>query len=132
MIVTGIVSGRENKPENLPSPRAAITAVGTTPAQPAIPAPSQEEVNERLREQRKWTEKDEQELGMIQLRLSHTLYSSCGLTSYCTWRNLEDQFGKPGAVRGHLQAPMSLMEYAHLTTPDKLHLADTPYIPPHH
>ena len=34
----GIVSGRKNKPENLPSPRAAIAAVGTTPAQPAIPA----------------------------------------------------------------------------------------------
>ena len=35
---------------------------------------------------------------MIQLRLSHTLYSLCGLTSYRTWRNLEDQFGKPGAA----------------------------------
>ena len=70
----------------------------TTPAQPAIPAPSQEEVNERLRKQREWMEKDEQALGMIQLRLSHTLYSLCGLTSYRTWRNLEDQFGKPGAV----------------------------------
>ena len=34
---------------------------------------------------------------MIQLWLSHTLYSSCGLTSYCTQRNLEDQFSKPGA-----------------------------------
>ena len=34
-------------------------------------------------------------------------------------------------VRGHLQAPMSLTEYVCLTTPDKLHLADTPYILPH-
>ena len=44
----GIVSGREAKPLDLPSPRAAIPATGTTPAQPAIPAPSQDEVNERL------------------------------------------------------------------------------------
>ena len=35
------------------------------------------------------------------------------------------------AVRGHLQAPTSPMEYVCLTTPDKLRLADTPYIPPH-
>ena len=34
-------------------------------------------------------------------------------------------------VRGHLRAPTSLTEYVHLTTLDKLHLADTPYIPPH-
>ena len=34
-------------------------------------------------------------------------------------------------VRGHLRAPTSLMEYVCLTTPDKLHLADTLYIPPH-
>ena len=34
-------------------------------------------------------------------------------------------------VRGHLRAPTSPTEYVHLTTPDKLHLADTPYIPPH-
>ena len=35
------------------------------------------------------------------------------------------------AVRGHLRAPTSLTEYVCLTTPDKLHLADTLYIPPH-
>ena len=35
---------------------------------------------------------------MIQLWLSHNLYSMCGLSSYCTWRNLEDHFGKPGAA----------------------------------
>ena len=40
--------------------------------------------------------------------------------------------GFDAVVRGHLRAPMSLMEYVRLTTPDTLHLADTPYIPPHH
>ena len=34
-------------------------------------------------------------------------------------------------VTGHLQAPISPMEFVRLTTPDKLHLADTLYIPPH-
>ena len=38
----------------------------------------------------------------------------------------------PHTVRGHLQAPTSQTEYVRLTTPDKLCLADTPYIPPHH
>ena len=34
-------------------------------------------------------------------------------------------------VRGHLRAPTSQTEYVCLTSPDKLRLADTPYIPPH-
>ena len=43
-------------------------------------------------------EKDDQALGMIQLWLSHSLYSLCGTTSWHTWKNLEEQFGKPGAA----------------------------------
>ena len=35
------------------------------------------------------------------------------------------------SVRGHLRAPTSPTEFVHLTTPDKLHLGDTLYIPPH-
>src|ERR1700684_1803870 len=35
---------------------------------------------------------------MIQLRLSHNLHSSIGISAYRTWRNLEDQFGTPGAA----------------------------------
>ena len=94
----GIVSGRESRPSDLPSGRAAIAATSQTPAQLAIPPPTQEEVSERQRLKREWTEKDEQALGMIQLWLSHNLYSMCGLSSYHTWRNLEDHFGKPGAA----------------------------------
>ena len=94
----GIFSGRESRPLDLPSGRAAVAATGTSPAQPAIPAPTQEEVSERQRAQREWTEKDDQALGMVQLQLSHSLYSLSGLSAYCTWRNLEEQFGKPGAA----------------------------------
>ena len=103
----GIVSGREGRPLDLSSGRAAVAATGTSPAQPAIPPPTQEEVSERQRAQREWVEKDDQALGMIQLRLSYSLYSLCGLSAWRTWKNLEEQFGKPGAatifaVRGQL------------------------------
>ena len=45
----GIVSGREGRPSDLPSGRAAVAATSTSPAQLAIPAPTQEEVSERQR-----------------------------------------------------------------------------------
>ena len=93
-----IVSGRESRPSDLPSGRAAVVATSTTPAQLAIPAPTQEEVSERQRAQREWTDKDDQALGMIQLQLSHSLYYLCAHSSWHTWKNLEDNFGKPGAA----------------------------------
>ena len=43
----GIVSGRETRPSDLPSRRAAVAATQTSPAQPAIPAPTQEQVSEK-------------------------------------------------------------------------------------
>ena len=89
----GIVSSREGRPSDLPSGRAAVAATGTSPAQLAIP-PTWEEVSERQRAQREWAEKDDQALGMIQLWLSHSLYSLCGLSAWRTWKNLEEQFGK--------------------------------------
>ena len=93
----GIVSGREVRPSDLPSGRAAVAATSTSPAQLAIPAPSQE-VSERQRLQREWTEKYEQALGIIQLWLSHNLHSLIEINTYQTWRNLEDHFGTPGAA----------------------------------
>ena len=58
----GIVSGREGRPSDLPSGRAAVAATRTSPAQPAIPPPTQDEVSERQRAQREWTEKDHHSL----------------------------------------------------------------------
>ena len=94
----GIVSGRDNRPSDLPSGRAAVAATQTSPAQPAIPAPSQEQVSERQEEQREWVEKDEQAQGYIQLQLSHNLHTLIGVTAYQTWRNIEDSYGRPGAA----------------------------------
>ena len=94
----GIVSGRESRPSDLPSGRAAVTATQTTPAQLAIPAPTQEQVSERQAAQREWVEKDEQALGIIQLQLSHHLHTLIGITAYRTWRSIEDNYGKPGAA----------------------------------
>ena len=43
-------------------------------------------------------EKDEQAQGIIQLCLTHNLHSLMGVTSYRTWRNIEESYGKPGAA----------------------------------
>ena len=94
----GIVSGRETRPLDLPSGRAAVAATQTSPAQPAIPAPTQEQVSERQAAQQEWIEKDEQALGIIQLQLSHNLHTLIGIAAYRTWRNIEDSHGKPGAA----------------------------------
>ena len=42
-----------------------------------------------------------------------------------------ESFWEGLVVRGHRRAPTSPTEYVCLTTPEKLCLADTPYIPPH-
>ena len=95
----GIVSGRENKPTALPtSGTAAVTATATISAQPAMPAPTLEQVSERQREIKEWMEKDEQVQGIIQLHLTHNLHRLMGVTSYQTWRNIEESYGKPGAA----------------------------------
>ena len=95
----GIVSGRETRPPSLPtSGTAAVAATATTSAQPAISAPTLEQVSERQREIREWIEKDEQAQGIIQLRLTHNLHSLMGVTAYQTWRNIEDSYGKPSAT----------------------------------
>src|ERR1700735_1048865 len=94
----GIIAGRETKPDALPSSgRAAIAATPPPPAQPAIPAPSQEQVSERQAAIHEWIEKDEQAQGIIQLRLSHNLHTLLGITAYRTWRNIEEAYGRPGA-----------------------------------
>ena len=83
---------------DLSSRRAAVAATQTTPAQLAIPVPTQEQVSERQVAQCEWMEKDEQAQGLIQLWLSHNLHTLIGVTAYQTWRNIEDSYGKPGAA----------------------------------
>ena len=94
----GIVSGRETKPEALSSRRAAVAATLTSPAQLAIPAPLQEQVSERQVAINEWIEKDEQAQGIIQLRLSHNLHTLIGITAYRMWRNIEENYGRPGVA----------------------------------
>ena len=55
-------------------------------------------MSERQAAQHEWIEKDEQALGIIQLQLSHHLHTLIGITSYQTWRSIEDSYGKPGAA----------------------------------
>ena len=94
----GIVAGRETKPDALSSGRAAVAATSSSPAQLAIPAPTQEQVSERQVAIREWIEKDEQAQGIIQLWLSHNLHTLIGITAYQMWRNIEESYGRPGAA----------------------------------
>ena len=50
----------------------------------------------RNKERLEWSNRDDQALGAISLRLSPNLMNHIGTTSYRTWKNLEDTFGKPG------------------------------------
>ncbi len=48
-----------------------------------------------------WSNKDDQAIEFIQLRLSVNLYNHVGASSYETWNNLQEAFGKPGPAVIH-------------------------------
>ena len=53
------------------------------------------------KERIEWSNRDDQAIGIIQLWLIDNLYDKVGLTSYTTWRNLEESFGTPGLAIIH-------------------------------
>ena len=53
------------------------------------------------KERIEWSNCDNQAIGIIQLWLIDNLYDKVGLTSYRTWRNLEEAFGTPGPAIIH-------------------------------
>ena len=55
----------------------------------------------RKKEKIEWSNCDEQVIGIIQLQLIDNLYDKVGLTSYQTWKNLEEAFGTPGLAIIH-------------------------------
>jgi len=61
---------------------------------PATSKPEQLIVH--AKERLDWSNRDDQALGAISLRLSPNLMNHIGTTAYRTWKNLEDTFGKPG------------------------------------
>ena len=74
-----LVIGNENRPNALPAGRHAITARAATETHPAreavvaIPFPTDEELAARLKEQADWDNKDDQALGIITLKIAHSL-----------------------------------------------------------
>src|SRR5258708_34440402 len=70
-----LVTGNEIRPDDLPEGRAARTAREATATQPAreavegIDFPDPHDVAERAKEQRTWSNKDDQALGIITLTI---------------------------------------------------------------
>ena len=79
-----LVTGNEQRPVSWPPGRHAVTArVGTdtTPAREAVAAvhfPTNEEITLRFKEQADWDNKDDQALGIITLKISHSLRTHIG------------------------------------------------------
>ena len=85
-----ITGGRDTKPSEI------AVADGATPTAAQIA-----QIDARRKERLDWDNRDDQALGFIQLRIAHSLYHHVGGTSYRTWKNLEDAFGKPGPAMIH-------------------------------
>jgi gag-polypeptide of LTR copia-type len=53
------------------------------------------------KERNDWSNQDDQAIGLIQLWLIDNLYDKGGVTSYRTWKSLEESFGTPGPAIIH-------------------------------
>jgi hypothetical protein len=86
-----LVMGNEDKPEELPSGRAgqtAHTATDTMPASDAIqaiPFPAAAELEARCKEKQDWDNKDDQAIGIITLKISHSLCTHIVNEAATTW-----------------------------------------------
>ena len=97
-----LVVGNEHRPENLPTgcnAVAARAATQTTPAREAveaIPFPDDEQLAARHEEQADWDNKDDQALGIITLKISHSLRTHVEDDAYGAWNSLSTAFATPG------------------------------------
>jgi hypothetical protein len=71
-----IVNGTDPKPREYSKSSGANTA----------------QIAARAKEHLEWSNRDNQAIGFIQLRLSINLYNHVGTSSYNTWKNLEEAF----------------------------------------
>jgi hypothetical protein len=97
-----LVTGNEQRPRDLPSGRVARPAQAATDTTPAvaavtaIPFPTNAEVSARSKEKMDWDNKDDQALGIITLKIAHSLRTHIGATANVTWNNLSTAFSTPG------------------------------------
>jgi gag-polypeptide of LTR copia-type len=75
---------------------------GSEPNLPELAVDSKpEHIAYHKKECTEWSNHDNQAIGLIQLRLIDNLYDKVGVTSYRTWKNLEESFGTPGPMIIH-------------------------------
>jgi hypothetical protein len=103
-----LVQGHETRPRGLRAGRVAEPAVRARaatadqpevearPAIEGIPFPTDAEQSARLKEQQDWDNKDDQALGIITLKISHSLRTHIEDDAAAAWRNLSTAFATPG------------------------------------
>jgi len=97
-----LVIGNEAHPVDIPAERNAQAARPATADQPArealeaIPFPTEEQLATRHKEQSDWDNKDNQAVGIITLKISHSLCTHIDDDSSVTWANLTNAFATPG------------------------------------
>jgi hypothetical protein len=103
-----LVIGNETRPANLRPGRRAVAAVPARaataehdavearPAIEGIPFPTDAEQSARLKEQQDWDNKDDQAIGIITLKISHSLRTHIDDDAATAWANLSNAFATPG------------------------------------
>src|SRR5260221_8399065 len=97
-----LVSGNEICAENLPTgcnTQAAQAAMAECEAQEAlaaIPFPTDEQLAAHAKEQMDWDNKDDQALGIITLKISHSLHTHIMDEASVVWESLANAFATPG------------------------------------
>src|SRR5260221_2731079 len=97
-----LVSGNEIRAQNLPTGRNAQAAQPATAereaqeAQAAIPFPTDEQLAACAKLQMDWDNKDDQALGIITLKISHSLRTHITDEASVVWQSLSNAFATPG------------------------------------
>src|SRR5258708_2483305 len=97
-----LVSGNKIRAENLPTGRNARAARAATAeredqeAQATIPFPTDEQLAARAKLQMDWDNKDDQALGIITLKISHSLRTHITDEASVVWQSLSNAFATPG------------------------------------
>ena len=97
-----LVTGNKERLRDLPAGWNAVAARAATAEQPAREAlaailfPTADQTAARNKEQNDWDNKDDQAIGIITLKISHSIHTHVADHASETWMNLSTAFATPG------------------------------------
>jgi len=97
-----LVTGNKERLRDLPAGWNAVAAQAATAEQPAQEAlaailfPTADQTAARNKEQNDWDNKDDQAIGIITLKISHSIHTHVADHASETWTNLSTAFATPG------------------------------------